>query len=182
MTEAELPEIPIFQDLTKGQIDELSSWLRRIEFRAGQEIFPEGSPPNGLYVLARGTVAVVGKNDAGLCVLTQLQGPSVFGEMGFLTAESHSAGIRAEGQVVCGLLPIELFEEKLQQNNITALRIAYNIGRIACQRLRATTHKLLLLSDAFGGGETVAAPGGRKVSQRLTDICRGILRENQSRP
>jgi CRP-like cAMP-binding protein len=170
---AQMSEIPVFQDLSPEQVEELSGWMKRMEFGEGVEIFPEGSQPLGMYVLVRGTVAVEARGESGTVRVAELEGPSVFGEMGFLTGEKHSAAIRATSRVIAGLLPLETFQQRLFEDNVTALRLAYNIGRIACQRLRATTHRLLLLSDS---GRDAATRG---VSRHLKRICHGILEKEQ---
>jgi len=145
-----LPEIPVFEGLNRQQIDELSSWLQRREYAEGQPIIKEGDPPDGLYVLAKGTVEVI--KDTPSCTLTiaELQAPSVFGEMGLLNAEEErSAGVRAKTQVIAGFLPAKVFAAKLAADNLAALHTAVNLGRIASQRLRSTTRKLATLSEEF---------------------------------
>lgn len=47
-----------------------------------------------------------------------------------------------------GLLSEPLFTKKLKEENVTALMIGVNLGRIACQRLRATTDRFVELSEA----------------------------------
>jgi CRP-like cAMP-binding protein len=170
-----LPELPVFSGLTPEQIEELSGWLVRLEFGPGQEIFAERSPPDGLYIVARGRVDVIRNATTGLCRVAELEGPCVFGEMGFLNGEAHSAGIRAQTHVTAGMLPREHYEEKLRENNLTALRIALNLGRVACSRLRATTDKLLRLSEIYTSQH--ATPEQRTlVARELNDLCDRILK------
>ena len=150
MVKTVLPEIPVFDGLDRHQIEELSSWLQRIEYEPAREIIKEGGPPDGLYVLAKGTVEVVKSTAAVPLIIADLDAPSVFGEMGLLNAEEErSAGVRAQTRVITGFLPAKLFSAKLTEKNLTALQIGVNLGRIACQRLRATTRRLAALSEDF---------------------------------
>jgi CRP-like cAMP-binding protein len=150
MVKTVLPEIPVFDSLNRHQIDELSSWLQRREYVPGQSIFNECDVPDGLYVLAKGTVEVVKQTAGCPLIVAQLEAPSVFGEMGLLNGEEgRSAAVRAKTAVVAGFLPGNLFAAKLHDNNIAALHIAVTLGRIACQRLRATTRKLATISEDF---------------------------------
>jgi CRP-like cAMP-binding protein len=62
--------------------------------------------------------------------------------MGLLSGKARSAGIRAQTQVLTGFLPTELFAAKLRSDNLTALRIGINLGRILSDRLSETNVKL----------------------------------------
>lgn len=129
-------KIDVFKGLSRDQLIELNTWLLRREFPAGVMVFREGQLPNGLYVLAQGTVAAVKSTGYRKLILATLEAPDFFGEMGLLNGAERSAGIRAETDVVVGLLPTDLFESKLEADNLTAFRIALNIGRLVSQRLR----------------------------------------------
>ena len=145
-----LPLLSSFQGLDDAQIGELSSWLHRMDFEHGQEIFADGSPPDGMYVLIKGRVAVVKPLTNRRLTIVELEAPSVFGEMGMVTSEPHSASVQAVTRVTAGFLPLAPFIERLNANDLTALRVASNVGRIACNRLRATTRDLLRLYQACG--------------------------------
>lgn len=141
-----LQEIPIFQDLTPAQIDELSTWLTRKDFGSAQVVVNEGDSADGLYLLVRGTAEVLKATPGASMMVAMLEGPSVFGEMGLLNDEARSASVRALSRIVTGFLPKPVFEEKLQQNNGTAVRIVVNLGKIACRRLERTTARLAEIS------------------------------------
>ena len=148
MIKSVLPEIPIFENLDREQIEELSTWLHRKDISRGATIIHQDDSSDGLFVLAKGEVEVLKQNGSGELVIAELEAPSVIGEMGLLNAAKRSAAVRAKTDVVVGLLPAALFMEKLKEVNVTALLIGVNLGRIACQRLRVTTDRLAALSDA----------------------------------
>ena len=147
MIDEVLSEIPVFQNLEKPQLYELNSWLTRTDFPAGAVILKEGEPTIGLYVLMKGDVDVHRNSPGRETHVATLQAPSVFGEMGVLISEPRTAGVTALTAVTLGFLASEFFEVKLAENNLIALRIALNLGRIACQRLRLTTRKLTDITE-----------------------------------
>lgn len=142
MFERAVQEVDIFKGLTQPQVQELYTWLQRREFPAGVEIFKEGQPADGLYLLTEGTVVVVKASARGKFKLTEIHAPSFFGEIGLLYDKARSAGVKAQTQVTAGFLPAPLFESKLAGNNLAALRVALNLGRILCQRLSETSNQL----------------------------------------
>jgi len=146
MLERTLPKIDVFQGLRPEQITELCGWLRPFEYAAGQQIFSEGQLPNGLYILSNGTVGVMKSSMRGKFRLASLDAPSFFGEMGLLENAERSAGIVAKTNVSVSLLPADLFISKLQANNLTALRIGINIGRLVSSRLREMNKKMAAMS------------------------------------
>ena len=154
MIDAVLAEIPVFQNFDRAQLYELNGWLQRRDFEAGAVILKEGDPSLGLYVLAKGDVDVIKKPKGREVHVATLQAPSVL-EMGVMISEPRTAEVRALTPVTVGFLPVELFEEKLAANNILALRIALNLGRIACQRLRSTTRKLTELTEMHAQDDSV---------------------------
>ena len=169
-----LPELSPFQGLEDAQIQELSSWLTRVEFPADHVVFTEHSSLDGLYVLVRGQVSVIKTSGGRNMVLAELEAPSVFGEMALLTHQNHSATVRTRTPVTAGLLPYEIFELRIRQNNVTALRIAFNLGRIACHRLRMATRDLLRLAEYAPAD---VASNGVHRTEDLLEHCTRILKE-----
>ena len=178
MIRSALPEVPIFQNLTRDQIEELSTWLRRQEYAPNQEVFPEGSPPDGLYVVARGEVTVLRSTTGGPCEITHLEGPCVFGEMALVNDQPHSAGVRAVTRVITGFLPREVFDEKLAEHSVTANRIVLHLCQVLCQRLRDTTSRLLRLSELCLRPEPTAE-GQARVTRELHRLCQQVLEGTQ---
>ena len=144
-----LPEIPVFQGLSRTQIEELNNWLVRMDFGAGEAIVREGDAPDGLYVVARGSLDALKKTPQGKVVIARLEGPTVMGEMGLLTGEARSASAITRTPCVVGHLHIDLFDEKIAANNLTALRIAFNLGRIVSQRMQEALRRIALLTEAL---------------------------------
>jgi CRP-like cAMP-binding protein len=142
MLKEQVQKIEIFKDLTAKQIDELYSWLQRRDFKQGDDIITQGHQSNGLYLLTGGTVSVVKKGSVRKVKLTDIDAPSFFGEIGLLSGGSRTAVVRAKSNVVIAYLPGLLFDKKLSEDNITALRISLSIGRLLSRRLTETSDML----------------------------------------
>jgi CRP/FNR family transcriptional regulator len=179
MTGQEHPETPLFQGLNPEQIDELSSWLVRMEFVRGQEIFAEGSPSDGLYIVARGTVEVLRSVDGKQVRIAELESPCVFGEMALLNRETHSATIRSMTRVTAGYLSQDLYETRVAEDNLTAMRISLNLGKVACQRLRATTEKMLHMAEPEAEAK-VQETAKIKAPPELKKLCTRFLKGDAS--
>lgn len=172
-------ETPLFQGLTPEQIEELSSWLVRMEFMPGQEIISEGAEPDGLYVVARGTVEVIKNAPSGHVRIAELNSPCVFGEMAMLNHEPRSAGVRAVTRVTAGLLSQEVYEQRIGADNSTALHISLNLGKVACQRLRVTTEKMLHMAEGVGKCEPTDTTT-RKTPPELKKLCTRLMKGDAS--
>jgi len=179
MPEQGRSETPLFQGLTPEQIEELSSWLVRMEFVPGQQIFEEGSSSDGLYVVARGKVEVLRSTPSGVMRIAELNSPCVFGEMSLLNNEPRSAAIRSLTRVTAGYLNQGLYEERVKEDNRTAMRISLNLGKVACERLRATTEKMLHMAELGVGSEEQDAPR-RKTPPELKRLCTCFLKGDAS--
>ena len=125
-----LPEIPVFENLDRDQIDELSSWLQRKDIDKGKIIINEGERSDGLYVLARGEVEVSKRTAGGPLVIAELEAPSVIGEMGLLNEESRSAQVSSSGLMVVAPIVARIGRMDLR----TAVKNAALAFSMRCQR------------------------------------------------
>lgn len=151
LTQTSAKQIDIFAGLTRDQITEICGWLKPLHYPANSEIFREGQLPDGLYILSRGTVGVMKASTRGKFRLANIEAPSYFGEMGLLEGAERSAGVVCRTDVDVMLLPFDLFSQKLRNNNLAALKIALNFGRIVCQRLRGTNTQLAVKTATVAG-------------------------------
>lgn len=149
MLEKAIVKVEIFKGLTQDQIEELYSWLERRDFETSQEILREGESANGLYLLCSGTVRVIKASSRGRFKLDEITAPSFFGEVALLDPNTRSATVRAQTPVVTGFLPTSIFETNVAKDNLTALRISLNLGRILSKRFRSVTSHLALTTAAI---------------------------------
>lgn len=145
------PRIDLFATLTRPEIVEVCGWIKPLRYAANTEIFHEGQHSNGLYILTDGIVSVKKLSPRGRFVLADVEAPNYFGEMGLLDGTDRCASVITKTDVDVSLLPFELFAKKLHESNVPALRIALNVGRIVCQRLRSTNTKLAVKTATVAG-------------------------------
>jgi len=92
-----------WHDLTEAGSELLARALRRREYRAGEIVFAQGAPNDGVYCVSGGTVGIRRLDGNGNSVLLELAYPGdTIGYRSFLTGSGHRAGAEALGpSVVC---------------------------------------------------------------------------------
>lgn len=89
-----LETIPLFRNLTPVELQTLRLITQVKTLAAGQEIFQEGAPGDGVYFVKSGLVEIhVGKNDRH--VLSRLGPGEIFGEMAIIEHRPRSAAASA---------------------------------------------------------------------------------------
>jgi CRP-like cAMP-binding protein len=76
--------------------DTLRTYADEVCFQAGETIFSQGDPPDGMYLILEGMVLIFTTDRQGdehaLCLVTEGQS---FGELGLLTGQPRSASVAA---------------------------------------------------------------------------------------
>ena len=123
------------EGLDASQLSALAPQLAFRELRAGDVLVAEGTSDNHLYVLVRGTLAVVrnaGRPEA--IKLFTLSPGDLVGELSFLDATPHYASLVAEGPALAFGLERERLEELLD----TDPHLVYQVMRTIVR----TTHQI----------------------------------------
>ncbi|MCZ7649124.1 MAG: cyclic nucleotide-binding domain-containing protein [Planctomycetota bacterium] len=146
MLKRTVPKINIFQGLTKSQVDELMAWLQRRDYPEQQILFREGQASDGLYMLCRGKVGVIKSSSKGHFRLAELEAPNFFGEMALLTDEPRSSTIRAMAPCICGVLPTEIYRQKMGRQDPIAMQITANLAHLLAERLSEANKEIARLA------------------------------------
>ena len=113
-----LDALPICDALTSEEKERLAQALEPVAVARGDAVFKEGSESKAMYLLVRGKVEVrLLQREKPIAVL---RAPSVFGEMGVLTASAHSATVIAASNVEIYALSAERFKEFLKSGDVVA--------------------------------------------------------------
>lgn len=89
---AELENAELFRLLTPAELAPVHTAARDRTFAAGQEIFREGDPGDGLYVVTSGLVEISGTlSDGRRQVFSQIRPGQIFGEMAVIEQLPRSA-------------------------------------------------------------------------------------------
>jgi hypothetical protein len=96
-----LKQVPLFEDLSQGDLKRLARIVHERVYRDGEIIFEQGTPGAALYVLRGGMVEIMRKKRDGEEIpLAMLEPPASFEELAAVGAEVvHWASARAHGPV-----------------------------------------------------------------------------------
>ena len=91
--------LPLFQDLTDAQIDDLSAKVELVQYDPGQVIVKQGDPADAAYLVRLGFVKVTQSFPGGDLVLRYLHRGKFFGAAGILGSGIRSATVSAVDHV-----------------------------------------------------------------------------------
>jgi len=125
--QAALGYVSFFDALPPDAVVELAKRSTRRLYASGETILRQGDDGDALFVVLRGTVAVVlesGKKDASLVEVARLGHGKFFGEMSLMTGEKRAATVRAVQE--CQLLVVghEAFQSVLDAHPELAERMS----------------------------------------------------------
>ncbi|TXS96542.1 cyclic nucleotide-binding domain-containing protein [Parahaliea maris] len=138
-----LRKVPVFADLPEEEVPRILACLTQRTVPARQDIIQEGAFDESLYLIARGSVRVLRRDEAGREIeLAVLAAGDFVGESGFLTGEARSATCRA-------LTPCAIYELKRRDLN-TFLETCPGL-QVALERaMRHRTGDVCMLEDGPG--------------------------------
>jgi len=134
-------EIPLqalqpFALLTGAELAVLAPRLQRRTFDAGTYVFREGDPGDELFVIAMGTASVRRTDGSRSHRLVTFSEGTVFGEMALLDAKPRSAGVQADGPLVCHVMRRRDFDELVTSHHSIALKLLTSLSQELGRRLR----------------------------------------------
>ncbi len=86
-----LESIPLFRQLNRTELQALRLIAQEQRFAAGQEIFREGAPGDGVYFVKSGLVEISAGSGDGRRLFSQLGPGEIFGEMSVIEHRPRSA-------------------------------------------------------------------------------------------
>lgn len=101
-----LESLPLFRDLRPEERAAVRTVARERRFEAGQDIFREGDPGDGVYIVQAGQVEISGQLAPGQRRVFSRLGPGeIFGEMAILEHRPRSATATAVAETTAWYLP-----------------------------------------------------------------------------
>lgn len=101
-----LESLPLFRDLRPEERAAVRTVARERRFEAGQDIFREGDPGDGVYIVQSGQVEISGQLAPGQRRVFSRLGPGeIFGEMAILEHRPRSATATARIETTAWYLP-----------------------------------------------------------------------------
>ena len=139
----------------------LLAHTQSLAFEAGELLLRRGAEDRALCLVLEGELEVLvadGMGGQGRRIALIEEG-SVFGEQSFLDGEPRSADIRALGKGRLRILSFAAFERLCAADPRLGLALLADLGRVASERLRATTAFVAqVLAEAEGTRADDAAP------------------------
>jgi CRP-like cAMP-binding protein len=135
-----LAHTDFFADADGATLDALADAGSERQLVRGDTLFSEGDPPDALYVVLTGRIAIAIANpiDRRESVVALMESGDLFGEMGMLDDLPRSAMARALEATSVVAIPyepvIKMFDDQP--------RLLWNVTRLLAQRLRAMDEAL----------------------------------------
>jgi signal transduction histidine kinase len=120
----------LFGRLPAEELQSLMASAKEMRFAQGQEIFKEGDPGDGVYVVKSGEVAISAVVGSGQRhAFSKVQPGDFFGEMAVLDNQPRSACASAEGEVELHFVPREQMVALLTRSPELCITLLQEISR-----------------------------------------------------
>jgi CRP-like cAMP-binding protein len=166
---AALRGMALCRALSATELDAIAAIVEKRDVDAGRELFREGEPGDGLYLLLAGEINVVKHGKDGEHLLAKLEAGAVLGEMSLITTDARSATGRALTRASVLRLPAAQFRALLDAGSVAALKIAAAIAEVLARRLATMNNVVLGLTSAPA---SPAAASSSMSTQSLRDLHR----------
>jgi len=134
-----LKEIPLFAHLKDGQLKEIASRCRKVQFKKGEVIFHKTDMSTDLYIVDSGALkAVLSDDDGGEMVLARFEPGAFFGELSLLDGQGRSATIVADTDAGLSVLSQPVFLELVNGDPKMAIALMTTL----VSRLRKADEKI----------------------------------------
>ncbi|GIX47945.1 MAG: Crp/Fnr family transcriptional regulator [Candidatus Tectimicrobiota bacterium] len=189
-----LKKVPLFEELSDAELQQLAVVMREHHYRKHATIFHIGDPGNALFILKSGLVKVTIEDRHGReMILRMLYPMDFFGEMSLIDGMPRSATIVAQEPSTALILYRDHFLHIIDKSP----RILLHIAAVLSRRLRKVNELIysLAFSDVYGKVArvllTLAAEKGRATEegtvidmrltqQELAELA-GMSRETMTR-
>lgn len=130
-----IQSIIYFESITQEEIAYITENSVLNSYKAGEIIFLEGNPAEGLWVVEQGRVKVYKLNENGNEHILHLLGPGkTFNDIGALDTGSNPANAAALSETVkVWLIPLDIITSVLSRNP----QVALNVIRLLAMRVRS---------------------------------------------
>jgi CRP/FNR family cyclic AMP-dependent transcriptional regulator len=138
--EESLARTDFFADAHPDALKRIADAGSELHLIRGDVLFNEGDPPESLYLVLRGRIAIALANpiDRRESVVALMEANDLFGEMGMLDDGPRSAMARALEPTTVLSIPYEPIFEMFDENP----KLLWNVTRLLAQRIRVTDEAL----------------------------------------
>ena len=138
--EESLARTDFFADAHPDALRRIADAGTELHLIRGDVLFNEGDPPESLYLVLRGRIAIALANpiDRRESVVALMEANDLFGEMGMLDDGPRSAMARALEPTTVLSIPYQPVFEMFDENP----KLLWNVTRLLAQRIRVTDEAL----------------------------------------
>lgn len=142
-TEIALKQVPVFENLKRRELKEISKIVHKREFLKDEAVFKINTPGLGMYVILKGEIEVSGEDGTQFAVLNH---GDFLGETALINEEKRSANAKAlKDTSVIAFFRSDLLDI-MNRNPVFGTKILFNLSNIMATRLKKT-NKLLEKSN-----------------------------------
>ena len=153
---AALKNMALCRALSDAELDAIAAIVATEDLAEGKDLFREGDPGNGLYLVVTGEIDITKRGPRGERSLARLGPGGVLGEMSLITLDARSASGRALVDSRVLRVPAQPFRALLGAGSSAALKIAAAIAEILARRVATMNSLVLELADKVD-------PAGKKL-------------------
>jgi CRP-like cAMP-binding protein len=162
---ASLKGNPMCRLLSDAETAEIAFLMEARHVRARQELYQDGDPSDGLYLVVAGEFEMMKKGAQRERELARLGPGAIFGAISLLTRDVRTVTARARVDSSVLLLPAQGFQALVRAGSPAALKMVAGIAEVVAQRLASTNAKLVQLADQVEAAES--APSKERDHQFL---------------
>jgi CRP-like cAMP-binding protein len=154
-----LTQSPLFKNLDEEErVQILIIGLVR-SVKAGEVLFREGDPGDGLFIVMKGSVRISKQSPSGEEALAVLESPAFFGEMALIDNSARAADAIANEDSELFYIPLQELRSVIDAYHKLALKVLYALCEVLAQRLRETNERYMsIFTIAQWGGAPLNGP------------------------
>jgi CRP-like cAMP-binding protein len=136
----------LFQTLNRRELAYLANFVYERTYQVDEPVFQQNERGIGMYILAKGRIAIKTHGAGGEVLVTTLREGSFFGEIALVDPNVRSASaIPLEKSTVVGFFKPDL-EEILRRKPEMGVKILFQLSTVLGHRLAETTDRITVLS------------------------------------
>jgi CRP/FNR family cyclic AMP-dependent transcriptional regulator len=139
-----LREIPLFADLSVGELKIVDNLLHERDYLKDEIIFDEGEEGQAIYFILKGKVLICRQGRPVDGAIAELSAGQFFGELALLDDAPRMAQVRAAENCTLAVFFREDFMSLLQTHVGTASKISLQLSRHIGQRLREAVNRYVV--------------------------------------
>ena len=149
-----LTQSPLFRNLNEMERAQILIIGDVRSYTAGDVLFREGDPGDGLYMVVKGSVRISKSSLTGEEALAVLESPAFFGEMALIDNSARAADAIVNEDSVLFYIPLPGLRTLIEAQHQIALKILYALCEVLAQRLRETNERYMSIFTIaqWGGG------------------------------